>query len=211
MHLIKLLMLIILVSCGSTDYESDVGFLPPYKAEVFEYPVMVNGHVCKDMIGKVGACTLITDNRKDTKITLISRPYRYSIKMTCSSNINFNHSTDIRENQDYEIVISKDSYGQEAQFICIGRIIPLDRNFISARFELRVRVQDGKYIKRSTSRYFEKEGKRYLSMGKHSRDLYIFEGGKWAHYNRRSVVRVGARGSRGFSESELMRFNYYNF
>lgn len=208
------LMLFGFSNCSSTGikYESDRGMLAPYQAEALEFPVMVNGATCKDMSGKVGACTKIVSEREDINYEVVPLAYNYNIKIRCSSAVNFNYEADVLENETHKAVLSKVLYQNIPEFICSGRITPSDRNFVSSRFELRVRVQDGQYITRGEGHIIESKGKTYLNMGKNALYTYVYDGNKWVTYVKKPLIEIKKNKSamKAFSESSIMRLNYYN-
>lgn len=193
-------------------YESDKGMLAPYQAEVFEFPVDINGSVCKDMSDQVGACTKIISERQDLNFGIASLPYNYNIVMKCSSQVNFSHNQDIQLNQPHRVVISKELYQGAAEFICIGRITPSDRSFVSSRFEVRVRVQDGQFVKRENGYIYTEKNKSYLVMGKNALYTYVFDNGFWKTHEKAPVIQVyDLANLKAFSESEIMRLNFYKY
>lgn len=193
-------------------YESDRGMLAPYQAEVLEFPVMINGNTCKDMSGKVGACTKIVSERQDIKFEVLPLGYSYNFKIRCSAQVNFSYEFDAIGTEPHTVVLPKELYQNIPEFICTGRVTPSDRNFVSSRFELRVRVFDGQYVQRGEGQVIENKGKMYLNMGKNALHTYVFDNGKWSAYKKKTLIKVDdVANLRAFSESEIMRINFYNF
>lgn len=200
-------------NCSQIKYKSDSGLMAPYQAGILEFLVKINGHNCKDMSGSIGSCTLQLSTRNNIKIAIMAQKYDYSVHLVCSSNINYEYSNDIPKNLPHVIEINKEIYAYVTQFICIGKITPSDRDFMSARWEMRIRVFNGQYVQRANGFIFKKKKKTYLNLGKHAKYVWVYDKDKWKYHRKRPVIRV--RGDlnklQAYSESEIMRFNYYNF
>jgi len=207
-----LFMLMSASSCSGTKYVPDKGALPPFQADVMEFPVKVNRNICKDMSGSIGACTLMITHRNDLKIEIMPQAYAYNIHITCSSSINYEYSNDIPKEKSHVVEITKDVYEDVSHFVCIGKMTPQGRDFVSARWEVRIRVSDENYVSRVNGFLFDDKGKWYLSLGKHSKYAWVFDKGEWRLHKKKPIIRIKGDPTKvkAYSESHIMRFNFFN-
>ena len=209
MKLILLLTIFLLTacSCQPIKYSSDVGFLNSAQANSMEFLVRLNGSPCMDMDGKVGLCARRIANNESLIFTQGKRPYGYRIYLKCSNSVGVDESFDILPNAPFKYEIKPEKLEGVKSFTCIGEIFPFDRDQeISALWSARIIVLDNKYTKRETIYKIKKRKKDYLVMGKHAK--YVFLNGDWK--NKKTTVRVKGNKNLAYSESERMRFNYWN-
>jgi len=196
---------IVLGQCSSLPYESDSGFLNSAQANSSEWMVRVDGLVCKDLDGLVGACSKRVKSKTDIKVHHDPRPYSYRVAMRCTEGTGIDFSIDVLENQPWGYTIRHDKFKGFRSFTCQGEVFPNDRdNAISALWQIRFLVVDQDYKKRE-SVYFSND---QLVMGKHARYTTICDP-TCDDESEGTVVKTTPTAS-AYSESEVMRFNYYN-
>jgi hypothetical protein len=196
--------LLILVACGQLEYRADLNFLNSAQANSPEYLAFINGKPCKDMDGQIGLCAKRI--RSDEKITMAldKRPYAYRLNVVCSSNVDFKLSVDVVEDKPFSFDILPASFGGLKSFTCTGEVFPQDRpQEVSAFWHARFVIYDKNYQAREEI-YSARDT---IIFGQHAKytlvnDEIVLK--KKTTYNFKKVKRA-------FSESELMRFNYYGY
>lgn len=201
----KLLVLaLFFISCSCIKYAPDTEFKNSSQANSFEYLVRINGEVCKDITGKVGACAIGVKSEEKIDFSFDSRPYGYRLKVECSSAQGFEEIFDVAKDMPFSFNIVP----SVKQFSCIGEIFPVDRKqSISAKWYARLLVQDSDYEKRETPYVYTDKKKKYLVMGSHSKYLNI--DGK--DLDEKTVTLLKNDNVKAYSESEMGRFNYYGY
>lgn len=215
MKFIILLFVIMFTSCTGLQYEDDEGYNMPVPAGSLESLVMIGDKPCVDMDGEVGICSKRLSSDADLVLKLTPKPYPYNINVTCSSNINFNESFDIPQKTEFSITVPSSKFFDKVHFICVGTIKPLDeREFVLTKFEVRVRVVQADYVKRSNIFAIKHKGKQYLILGEHNKYSMVFRNGKWLYYNKRPTLLVDGHNLneiKVISESKIGRMSYFNF
>lgn len=200
-------------SCSNTrvQYRADTVAVTSAKGNSMEFPVLVDGALCKDMDGKVGMCAKHLSAKKDLVITLSKRPYSYSLDVQCSREVNFEQSYDVLKDVEFKVTVPKENFKEVAVFNCIGRITPQDRDGVSSRFEVRVRPIADDYIKREEAYVIEQGKKLILVLGENALYSSVLIDGEWKTYTKKATIEVPSKDVQAFSESFAQRFNYYNF
>ena len=207
-----ILLLMSASNCSGLQYKSDGGLMAPFQAQVMEFPVKVNGNICKDMSGSIGACTLMLSHRNDLKIEIMPQAYAYNVQIACSSSVNFEYSADVPIGTSHVVEITDAIYADVDHFICIGKMTPEDRDFISSRWEMRIRLSDENYVRRVNIFIFEDNDKLFISVGKHAKYSWIYDKENWKLHWKQPIIEIkGDRNKlQAYSESEIMRFNFFN-
>jgi hypothetical protein len=205
--------LLVLTACTGIKYEADTGYPLPTASGSLESIVYINGVVCKDMDNVVGICSKRLKNDTDLVLDIPPKDYGYNLNIVCSSNIAFEANYDVIKKQGFKVTVPSNNFYDERHFICIGEIRPNDRDFVSHKFEVRVRVLDAEYVSRNEMMTFDKGRKTYLVCGKHARYVSVYQDGEWKFYNKKPVLKF-KKGELAnvqvISESESGRLNYYN-
>lgn len=205
-----LLLFTLLCSCSCLDlkYKDDKGLISAAAANSLEFNVTIGKTLCKDMDGIIGICSKRIKNDAAIEFTHPALPYAYQFFLTCSPEIESDFNKYIPSNTAYSFKILPEKYNGMGSFICIGKIVPDDRNLVDTKWEVRVKVMDSKYIPREDIYVFDK----YLVLGKYARYAKVYHDKKWHTYHKRSYVRVkNTTNIKAMSESYLMRYNYYNW
>lgn len=191
----------------SLKYQDDIGFLNSAQANSYEYPLKVGGSLCKDMDGRVGACVKQTASDNDLGFRIDSQPYSYRLVVNCSSSVDSDFSVDVEKGKSYSWKISPEKFFDVRSFTCIGEIFPDDRvNSLSAKWHVRVLIFDGEYSARE--RIYHREG--HLVLGKFAKYSMVCTGSKCKRYEKKTVVKA-PNTAKAYSESEVLRMNYYGF
>lgn len=215
MRLVFALMLILCTACSCVGikYEPDQGFVNSAQANSLELAVRIGKSVCKDMDGVVGICSKRVTNAETITFYQPAMPYGYRFVLTCSQALESDFAKDIPPKQEFSFAITPDKFSSLKSFICIGEIFPTDRDQqISAKWEVRVKVSDSKYIKREDIYTYRYKGHDYLVLGQNAKYARVFINGYWYRYTNTPVIKLSSvQGIKAMSESEMMRFNYLNY
>lgn len=210
--LLFLALIFLGVSCAEVTYRADNGFLNSAQAGAYEYPLLVQGGLCRDMDGEVGACVKRLPDNVALQMTIRSQPYAFRAQLTCSSELGADDSRDVSQGQDLTLEVPAAKYGTLRSFTCRVEVFPKDRPAeISAQAEVRVKLYDHTYVGRESMSVQERDGKSYLYMGDHAKYAKVCVGAVCRRYQETTVLEV-PRGPSifAYSESERMRFNYFN-
>jgi hypothetical protein len=211
--LIIILMISMLTSCTSPEikYEADTGFLNSAQANSMEFPIKIKGKVCLDLEGITGLCSVRINSNEDFIMAVDPLEYGYRYKLTCTKEANADRSEDIIAKQPLKITIAKDNLTGLKSFICIGEIFPSDRDMeISARWEVRVKIQDAAYQKRESVYETVLNGKPLIVVGKNALYTRVCYVDDCKNYTKATMIpKQNKQGLRVYSESERMRYNFY--
>lgn len=195
-----------MAGCPKIKYEDDIGQLNSAQANSMEYPVKINGKVCKDSNNQVGLCAFRTASDKSVVFHFDPRPYSYTLDIKCSSTIDSNYNVPVEKDRAHTYTIAAEKFRGVRSFTCNGEVFPHDRNNnLSASWSARVVVVDDSYQVRERI-YWHKEG--YLVLGKYAKYSVVCTGSACKAYSKATVVEA-PKHAKAFSESEVMRFNYY--
>jgi hypothetical protein len=196
--------LLSLFACQSLKYKSDIGFLNSAQANSPEYLVKINGKFCKDIDGMIGLCAKRIKSNEKITFVLDKRPYSYRVNVECSSLVDFSLSIDVLANSSFEFEITPDKFPEAKTFTCIGEVFPQDREEeVSAFWHTRFVVYDKSYQARES---INVQGDQ-LVLGQHAKYTLLNEEkniSKKTSYNFKDVKRA-------WSESEIMRMNFYGY
>lgn len=209
---VALLQVAFLVACSSLPYQDDLHFMVSAQAGSNEFPVYVNGHLCVDMDGQPGLCAKRLASNKSIDLHFDPQDYGYLLKLTCSSSVTGIQDQNVPAGQPFTYSIKPDQFSSVVQFTCDGVVNPQDRQEpIAARFQVRVVLFDGSYTAREQIRVEHTSGKDYLILGQFARLAWVFDDGAWTMHHKETVVELQGdpAKAKAYSESDLMRFNYY--
>lgn len=198
-------------STARVQYRADTVAVTSAKGNSMEFPVLVDGSICKDMDGNVGMCAKHLPAKKDLIITLSKRPYAFSLDVQCSREVNFEQSFDVISGIEFKVTVPKENFKDVAVFNCLGRITPHDRDGVSSRFEVRVRPISDEYIKREQAYIIEDGKKILLVLGENALYSSVLINGEWKTYTKKAVIEIPNKDVKAISESYAQRFNYINF
>ena len=212
----KLILILTLLSvpllgarCSSIEYENDIGFLNSAQANSMEFFVTVDSVSCKDVDGAIGACTKRVASDHDPVLRHIAKPYAYTIDVRCTNGL-IGFSMDVAEGASWEFALPHERFVDYRSFTCTGEIFPQDReNALSARWQIRFIVFDTQYKEREMI-YLDDEGD--LILGKFAKYARVCQDDRCKNYHKETTVKVNSdKVITAFSESEVVRFNYYGF
>lgn len=206
------LALIILGSCAETTYKPDHGFLNSAQAGAFEYPIMVNGTLCRDMDSQVGFCAKRIADNTQLQIKVSAQQYAYRFHVVCSQELGVDYSEEVVKDREALISIGPNSFDDLQSFTCIVEIFPKDRpEEVSAKARVSVVLYDHNYVGRERITMTERGEKSYLYLGDHAKYAKVCIGAECRRYKERTILEV-PRGPTifAYSESERMRFNYFS-
>lgn len=216
-----------LQSCQwNLKYAADLGFMNSAQAQSYEFLVYVNGKPCKDMNGKEGLCALNIENNRKIILRHDARPYDYRFTMQCSSQIQnvlvngelgvVPTSIDVvKAGQPLELTFLPEHYNFYYDFTCKGNVNPLDRdNTISAKWVIKIFTIDSNYQKREQIYTEESGNETAFIFGQHAKYVNICINDKCQTKKNKPVLVFKTKEIKNasiftYSESELMRFNYY--
>lgn len=204
---LSLLFLLGASRCTSIKYEDDVNFLNSAQANAFEWMVMVDGKVCKDLDGEVGACTKRIKSDHSPTLKHDSRPYAYQVQLKCSQGSgveDFSQDVEANKSWSYKIEASKIT---ATSFTCIGEAFPQDRdNKLSAKWQVRFLVYDVEYERREI---LQGDSRGFL-FGRFAKHAKACSSSGCKNFYKTTAVKF-KNGIKAYSESELMRFNYLGY
>lgn len=200
-----------LVACSSLPYQDDIGFLVSAQANSPEFPVYLNGTICKDMDGNPGLCSKRIKSTDTLKFSFDPQVYAYDLTIACTNPISVAGGS-VGANQGFEISITPDQMQGLKSFVCIGEVFPQDRTQpLSAKFEIRIVVADVNYVARERITTTTQNGDTYLVLGQYARSAWVFDGEKWSLHTKDTMVKLkDPAKAKAYSESYNMRFNYLN-
>jgi hypothetical protein len=208
------ILVLILVACTTIKYQDDTGYLNSAQAESPEFPVYLNGKVCKDTDNQPGLCSKKIQSNSILSIEIPALPYSYKLDLACTKSLDESKIYDVEANTKFIRLIPPEKFASVKSFICIGEIFPKDRpEQISALWEVRVKISDKAYTPRESIYLTKKHGFVFLVMGEYARSILVYDQGQWRHYSKTAVVRIKGDPSkvRAYSESYQMRFNFFQF
>lgn len=209
----KILSLLFVVfafsQCSSIQYEADIGFLNSAQANSMEWMVQVDNLICKDMEGMIGACTKRTKSDHSPILKHDPRPYAYRIDVRCTEATGIGFSMDVEAEKEWSYEVDAENFKTLRSFTCQGEIFPHDRdNKLSALWQIRFIVVDKDYKEREIIYFDVDDGK--LIVGKHALHTRLCRDGKCEDYKEDTVIDA-QKNTKAYSESEVMRFNYFGY
>ncbi len=206
--------LIIACACLPIKYEGDLNFINAAQANSNEYMVQIKGpngwKVCKDIDGIVGQCSKRISSNETIQFKMDAREYGYRFYLRCTKGIGNPEPIDITPGSSHTFVLTPAQYAPNKIFECVGYIYPHDRDQeIYGKWFATFSVYDHYYREREKIYVDSKKGKKGIVFGKHAR--YVHYNGK--RYKKKTMLKLKRKDKvgRGYSESERMRFNYFNY
>lgn len=145
--MIKLFIILqcVIIGCAhSLPYSDDTYYASSGEAGSYEHSVMVNGNACKDITGKVGACTIGIKRMSSLSLVFLPRQYAYSLFISCTNGISTKR--DILADKQFPVTISPERWVGFDEVSCLGVISPIDRpEAITSKFRLFVTLMDNNY------------------------------------------------------------------
>ena len=203
-NLIVLLFLIVMaLGCNQLKYKADTKFLNSSNANAFEFPIYVNGKMCLDLDRNPGLCILHHNKGEILILSIDSRPYSYTLDLVCP-NLGYQERFQVPKRKKFTVKFDQGAILEARSMVCVGEIFPSDRELISAKFSVIVKLVDSAYIKRN--KIFLYPNDSLLIVGENA--LYTTIDGK----TRRKKTIVKVKGDQKvYSESYNMRFNAYGY
>jgi hypothetical protein len=204
----------IFLACTTIPYSDDSGFLVSAQADSPEFPVFINGKICKDTDGIPGLCSKRVKSDEPVTFRMDPRPYSYTLQLACTKDLGVSQSFSVEKGQEFSFVITPDKFSTLRSFICIGEVLPGDRDFpVSAKWETRIKVVDQAYVQRETAYFMTKKKRTFLILGEHAETSMVFDQGEWKEYKKKTAVEIKGDPTKvqAFSESHNMRFNSVGF
>lgn len=200
-------------ACNTLPYRDDIGFLVSAQANSHEFPVRVNGSVCRDMKNLPGACTIRVRSDEPIVFRFDPMPYAYQFNARCTTGVDVPPGASVPPDQVYTWTIQPDAFRDFRSIACVGEILPQDRPApVSASWRVTILVVDAAYEKREGAYITEDNGKKYLVLGQYARMAWVFDLGRWVRYSQKTIVELKGKPEdvRAYSESYAMRYNYLN-
>jgi hypothetical protein len=199
---------LLFTACMSLPYKDDTGFLVSAQADSPEFPVYVNGTLCKDLDNNPGLCSKRLKSNEALAFHFDPQTYAYDLTIACTSPLTVPAST-VPSGVPFDLTISPTDFPPGDSFICIGEVLPQDRpQPLSAKWEVRVVIFDSAYEARESIFY----SKPYLVLGTYARSSWVFDGSKWKQYKSKTYVKVDDPTKvQAYSESYAERFNFFQF
>lgn len=193
--------------CNAPKYVADIGFIPSATANSPEFPVFIEGTVCKDLKGQVGLCALRQDADKDFVVDFYAQPYDYELTFNCSSNVpGYPVSWLVVRNTDFKVTVPRTVFPKEKVFTCSAIITPKDRpEPIGSFARMTVTVVDSGY-QRLENPYITKG---YLVMGEHTLYGKYRDRDGWHTVEKTTVVKDTKGIVEVTTESYAGRHGYY--
>lgn len=193
--------------CTSIKYEDDIGFLNSAQANSMEWMVTIDGRVCKDLDGLIGACTKRIKSNQSPVLKHDSRPYAYQVHVVCSKGTGIDFSQDVEANKTWTYTIDAEAVKDFKSFSCVGEIFPQDRaNSISMLWQIRFVVVDVAYQRREI---LQGDSRGFL-FGRHAKYAKACGRSGCKSFSKTTAVKF-KNGIRAYSESEQGRFNYLGY
>jgi hypothetical protein len=164
------------------------------------------------MDGNPGLCSKRIRSGDTLALRFDPQPYAYDLAVSCSRPMQVPGAS-IPKDQPFELRIEPAQMAGLLSFVCIGEIFPQDRDQqVSSKWEVRIVVTDKAYVSREAITPIEKDGKHYLVLGQYARSAWVFDGKRWKHHSKDTVVEVpDPSRAQAVSESLAMRYNYWNW
>lgn len=214
MKRLALVLVGILAACSTLSYVDDSDFLVSAQADSPEFPVYINGKICKDTDGIPGLCSKRIRSNEALTLHMDARPYSYVLQLACTKELGESQSFSIQKDMPFEHSIKPENFSRVKSFICIGEVLPDDREMpISAKWEIRAKIVDQAYVRRETPYFKTDKGKTFLIMGQHAKFSSVFDQGAWKAFKEKTVIEIKGKPENviGYSESFNARFNSIGF
>lgn len=209
--LIVWLILAAIGACSTLQYQDDIGFLVSAQANSPEFPIYLNGALCKDNDGNPGLCSKRISTADTLTIHFDPQAYAYNLTVDCTSPMVVPGAT-VPLGQPFDLAITPAEIGGLKTFICEGFIFPQDRATpVNAMFDVRVVISDANYVPREAITTTVQNGDTYLVLGQYARNSWVFDGKGWSLHTQDTMVKLDTLvGVQAYSESFSGRFNFYS-
>lgn len=135
------LIFLSLSACSNLPYQDDTGLLNSSQADSPEFPIYIDGHLCKDSLGNPGVCNKRIEFKDSVEFHIDPQPYAYDLKISCDSEITAPPSVSVPKNSalDFEL---QPPYALN-NFTCFGDVFPQDRpQPLGSKWEIRLTLKD---------------------------------------------------------------------
>jgi hypothetical protein len=140
-HHYVILFLAAIAGCSSLPYQDDVGFSNSSQANSPEFPVYVDGHLCKDDVGNPGVCSKRIKSTDTITFHIDPQQYAYNLDISCETPVTIPPSISVPKNSPVDFTMT--APWALNNFVCEGEIFPEDRTQpLSAKWEIRVSLDD---------------------------------------------------------------------
>lgn len=221
-NIILLVIFLLAFSCETIQYVDDLKFINSASANSPEFPVFINGKLCKDIDGIPGLCSKRIKQTDEISITAEKQQYEYRIYIKCSKGTGVDLSLDIAAYTDFKYTIKPVTFPDTLLFTCLFEIYPKDReivdpkNGISSLAEVRFVVVDPRYIARESMFVSKLKNDYYLVLGSNAKYSRVWDFKKdkqiiWNVYNQAAIKIHSPDKVKAMSESYMGRFNNFGF
>lgn len=204
-----LTLLAVLVACTTMKYQADTSFLVSAQADSPEFPIFLNGKVCKDTDGIPGMCSKRIKSNEHLVLSIDPRPYSYTLKLACSPELGIDQSIPVQKGAPLSFDLGPEALARVVSFVCRGRVVPDDREEpVAGLWQFMVTIVDKNYQPREVA-YIAKQGKAsYLILGQHAKYARVYDKG-WKEYSEQPLIEIKGDPAKvmAYSESHMMRFN----
>lgn len=202
------LVLVLVMGCNSIPYKSDKDYLNSAQAGSREYPVFVQGKLCKCMDGIPGLCSKRIASDETVLITIPPQQYAYRLQLSCSMDLE-EENIDVPENTEKVIEIQPYQYSPFLKWHCKAQVHPYDREQpMSASWRIDFSVHDAKYQAREKAYVFPENRRQYVVLGAHARYSHICYPNGCDLKEKKTSHQIAENFLFAWSESDVMRFNY---
>ena len=200
---VLLFLLVITIGCNQLKYKPDINFMNSSNANSFEYPVYVNKRMCIDLDRNPGLCVLHHNKANILTLSIDSRPYSYTLDLICPD-LGYQELFQVPKAKKFTTSFQRGDLLEARSIVCVGEIFPSDRDLVSAKFSIIVKLVSSDYIRRNKIIPFPNNS--LLIVGENS--LYTTVNGKTKR--KKTSVKL-KQGQKVYSESYNMRFNAYGY
>lgn len=198
-------------SCGGIPYKDDLGYKVSAQANSHEFPIRVNGRLCKDIDGKPGACTIQIKSNEPLILRFDPMSYGYQFIPECTQGVQNPGGATVEQNKVFTWTVNPSDFAEFTAFTCRGQIAPNDRAMpISALFRITVLVVDQAYEGREGIYIQDMDNKKYAVFGQYCRMAWARDAGKWTRYDKTTAIEIKGNPDEfeAYCESYAMRYNY---
>ena len=196
-------LIIITISCNQLKYKSDAKFMNSSNANSFEYPIRINKKMCVDLDQNPGLCVLHHNKANILTLSIDSRPYSYTLDLVCPD-LGYQEQFQVPKGKKFTTSFDRGDVLGARSIVCIGEIFPADRELVSAKFTIIIKLVDSAYIRRT--KIFAYPNDALLVIGGNA--LYTTFEGKTKR--KKTTIKL-KEGQKVYSESYNMRFNAYGY
>lgn len=136
-------------ACVGLEYEEDLLVMGSAAAGSPEFPVTVNGKLCRDNDGLPGFCAVRHQRGADFEVRVETLQYDATVEWDCTRAVQpFTETYTVRKGDPAKkLTVGKEMFGLSRVFSCTVKVLPLDRPEPIASFaRISVSLVDEKYI-----------------------------------------------------------------